>query len=463
MQIPKSALLKRFAATSTLAVLTACAGGGLSTPSPVVAPAAVSLATPTATVAKAVASSITSSQSNGIVYLTSTSGGHTARIGLNTAWGGSIVEVSLDGVNYVDEHDTGRNVQPSLYDGAAPYSNFDCSPCAGTWGWNPVLGGDKYNHGSPVSNVALGATSIAVTGTALEWNPDDKGGGANTAVPSDVTVQQTVSVVSGAPLAFHVHMTTTYAGSQQHYHHLQELPAVYAGSQYNKFTYYGGTSPWTNGSLSSATTSTTSRQYYTSEQWAAFANSSGSGLTVYVPGQYPLTSAGSCTCGGGSGPTGNAFSYFMTLTPASVGPGTVIQQDLYLIPGNVAAARITVYGIHQTASSADTVPPIVALEAPAAGATLSGVSYVSGWAIDNVAVASVTVLVDGKLLGNTTTTIPRSDVVAAYPHVASSTAGWAIALDSSTLGNGAHTVLVKVQDSSGNVTVMPPVSVTVAN
>jgi len=54
-------------------------------------------------------------------------------------------------------------------------------------------------------------------------------------------------------------------------------------------------------------------------------------------------------------------------------------------------------------------------------------------------------------------------VVAAYPHLAGSTAGWALALNSSTLSNGPHTVLVKVQDSSGNVSVMPPVTVNVAN
>jgi len=36
-------------------------------------------------------------QSNGILYLESFSSGHIARVGLNTAWGGSIVEVSIDG------------------------------------------------------------------------------------------------------------------------------------------------------------------------------------------------------------------------------------------------------------------------------------------------------------------------------------------------------------------------------
>lgn len=457
-------ILWRAVGAGLLAAITACTGNVEPTRSASAAPAAAAvLAAPSAKAASSAKSGISTSQSGGIVYLTSTSGGHTARIGLNTAWGGAIVEVSLDGVNFVDAHDTGREVQPSLYDGAAPYTNFNCSPCNGTWGWNPVLGGDKYNHGSPVTNVALGTTTLSVAGTALEWNPDDKGGGAGVPVVSDVTVQQTVSVVSGSPLAFHVHMTTTYTGKVQHYSMMQELPAVYAGSQYNRFMYYGGTTPWSNGALSTATTTATSTQYYTGEQWGAFANSSGSGLTVYVPGQYPFTSVGSCTCGGGSGPTGNAFSYFLNLTPATIGPGSVITQDLYLIPGSVTTARSTVYAIHQTASNADTVPPLAAVEAPAAGATLTGTSYISGWAIDNVAVSSVTVLVDNVLLGTTPTTIARADVVAAYPHVASATSGWAVALNSAALSNGPHTVLVKVQDSSGNVTIMPPVSVTVKN
>lgn len=52
-----------------------------------------------------------------VLYLQSRANGHTARIGMDTHWGGAIVDISLDGAQYVNAHDTGRAVQPALDDG----------------------------------------------------------------------------------------------------------------------------------------------------------------------------------------------------------------------------------------------------------------------------------------------------------------------------------------------------------
>ncbi len=87
-------------------------------------------------------------QTGSVLYLESDSGTDASRIGLQTGWGGSIVEVSLNGTNFVNEHDTGREVQAAEYDGNAQYDG--CAGCTGTFGWNPVQGGDKYDQGSPV-------------------------------------------------------------------------------------------------------------------------------------------------------------------------------------------------------------------------------------------------------------------------------------------------------------------------
>src|SRR5690348_2433794 len=63
----------------------------------------------------------TTSQQGSRLVLQNQTRTETVRLGLDTAWGGSIVEVSLNGTNFVNAHDTGREVQPAFYDGNAQH------------------------------------------------------------------------------------------------------------------------------------------------------------------------------------------------------------------------------------------------------------------------------------------------------------------------------------------------------
>ena len=54
----------------------------------------------------------TTFQSGSLLVLQNQTVSDTVCIGLETNWGGSIVEVSLNGTNYGNAHDTGREVQP---------------------------------------------------------------------------------------------------------------------------------------------------------------------------------------------------------------------------------------------------------------------------------------------------------------------------------------------------------------
>ena len=71
----------------------------------------------------------------------------------------------------------------------------------------------------------------------------------------------------------------------------------------------------------------------------------------------------------------------------------------------------------------DTTPPTVSITAPAAGATLSGSTTVTGTAADNVGVVGVQFKVDGQAIGTEDTTAPYS-------------VGW----DTTQLINGTHTL-----------------------
>jgi hypothetical protein len=97
-------------------------------------------------------------QSGLVLYLESDSGTDVSRIGLETAWGGSIVEVSLNGTDYVNESGTGREVQaaqtqfsPELY-ASEQWGAFVNSSDQGLTvfvpGMAPYIGGFAY-AGSP--------------------------------------------------------------------------------------------------------------------------------------------------------------------------------------------------------------------------------------------------------------------------------------------------------------------------
>src|SRR5205814_6321847 len=94
----------------------------------------------------------------------------------------------------------------------------------------------------------------------------------------------------------------------------------------------------------------------------------------------------------------------------------------------------------------DTTPPTASMTAPAAGATVSGTITLSANAADNVGVAGVQFLVDGASAGVEDTTAP-----------------YAIAYDTSALGNGTHSFAARARDAAGNTTTSAAVAVTVSH
>lgn len=108
--------------------------------------------------------------------------------------------------------------------------------------------------------------------------------------------------------------------------------------------------------------------------------------------------------------------------------------------GNTGVTNVSV-----SFSNADTTPPTVSVSTPAAGASVAGTVNVAGAAADNKALAKVELSVDGGTY-----------------RLATGTSAWSLALDSTTLANGSHTLTARATDTSGN-TSTASVSVTVAN
>src|SRR4029078_11315247 len=94
----------------------------------------------------------------------------------------------------------------------------------------------------------------------------------------------------------------------------------------------------------------------------------------------------------------------------------------------------------------ETAAPTVAVTAPAAGASVSGVTALSVNASDNVLVAGVQYLLSGAPVGTEVTSAPFST-------------SW----DTRLVLNGSYTLSARVRDAAGNTATSAGVTVTVGN
>jgi hypothetical protein len=385
------------------------------------------------------------------------------QFGVEPRCGGTLVEVSVRGRNVVNNADcTGRQVQVALYDGNARYD--DCSGCQGLWGWDPVQGGDIHNFGSPLLAQRVTPDSVYIATRPNEWYPDNKGGGPGQPVPSDVIIEQTASFMPEYRYAVRLHYRITHLASDTHASAVQEFPAVYVNSEYDRFVSYAGTKPWTGGAPSWDVLTAPGQpvpERYLPEHWAALVDEAGVGLTVYVPQQYPYGAG--LQLPGAPGEFGLGANYFRPHVPFTFGPGSVLEGDVYVIAGDYRQARQDIEALNDRgAASGDMLPPFGWLDAPIANQTLTASVPIAGWVLDDGEVAGVEVFVDGTAVGTGAYGLSRPDVATVYPH-APERVGFSYALDTRRFADGPHELLVRATDKAGHVTALPEVPIVVHN
>ncbi len=385
------------------------------------------------------------------------------QFGVEPRCGGTLVEVSVGGRNFVNNSDcTGRQVQAALYDGNAQYDS--CSGCQGAWGWDPVQGGDIHNFGSPLLAKRVTADSVYIATRPNEWYPDNKGGGPGRPVPSDVIIEQTASFVPGLRYAVRLHYRITHLNSDTHASAVQEFPAVWVNQEYNHFVSYEGTRPWTGAPLTATLLSgpeQASPQRFMPEHWGSLVNDEGVGLTVYVPQQYPY--AIGFQFSGTPGVFGSGANYFRPHVPFTFGPGSIFEADIYVIAGDYRQARQDIGALHdRRPPSGDILPPFGSLDLPRANQAVAGIVPVAGWLVDDVEIARVEVVVDGVPAGTASYGQNRPDVATVFPH-APEQIGFSYPLDTRRYANAPHRLLIRAIDRAGNVTVLPEISIAVRN
>ena len=380
-----------------------------------------------------------------MLYLETDTSTETTKVGLREAWGDSIVEVSLNGTNYVNSDDPGRQIQTSLWDGNANYNT--------SWGYNPIEAGDHFNDGSPVLAATLNPDSIYTKTQPIQWAPENLGGGPGNPVRGDAYIEKSISVVPGYNKVFKVHYKITHFGTDSHAVAPQELPVMYVNPTIPNFFYYAGNAPWTNGALSQLTMPGSCCTYfYTPESWGAYVDNSNNGIGLFTPGQFPDS----------KGFNAGSTLQFTPTSPYSWDPGSVLEFDTYIVVGSLIEIRAAVNDLHTQETGPTPFTALGYFSATASEPLSGNASPLQGWVWSPAGIAGLDVFVDGNKVGSATYHISDPGVATVFPG-APPDVGFQYLLDTTKLTNGAHAVIVKATDTNGKVATMATAQVTVSN
>lgn len=241
------------------------------------------------------------------------------KIGVNLEWGGalsymedtdsSVEAVKKDGriyvdsgaserygsravtrhVNLINRHDTGRLIQQSYY-GVRDSETYVNGYYTALWRYNPVQGGNMFGDSSKLVDLNVTDSSIYIKCRPMDWAKD-------AASIAPCYMEATYSFVENT---VHTECRFVDFSGYEPTKTTQELPAFYCVEPLNRFVYYGGSEPWTDGEVSAEPDlpfwgGPNKKRFKATEHWAAFtgefADSFGIGLytperDTFIPGVY---------------------------------------------------------------------------------------------------------------------------------------------------------------------------------
>ena len=208
-------------------------------------------------------------------------------LGIRLAWGGGISSLvdSQDGnnsiSNLINNYDTGRLVQQSYYGTYTGYENVTYG--GNKWQYNPVQGGDYAQNPSRLIDFELNAagTSAYIKSQPRDWALNN----------GEITKSYMENVYTVYTDRIQVdNRFTEWSGFTDNMSRHQELPAFYTLSYLGTYTYYNGTSPWTDAPLTTHTSLGNwagsdqywAMKYNNTETWSAWYNGNY-GIGLYTP------------------------------------------------------------------------------------------------------------------------------------------------------------------------------------
>lgn len=380
----------------------------------------------------------------------------TVRLGVDTAWGGAIREIWLNGQNLINNYDGGRLLAVSFYDSDRP----PASSHPNDTGWNPTPS-DMYDNLNPPLEYSFADNELYTQARYIQWYPDDKGGGPGQPVPTDIYVETWITFY-GTPDTVRVSYRLTNRGGESHAIASQEFPFAYIRTPFHRYVTYAGDDPWTHGPeliRDMPSQGTGGEQTVTAERWAGFVNPNDEGLVVWAPQSYGEFSYGFFD---NPGPEENSTLYLLPRAFLGIPPGFSREVRVFLLLGNWRHSRDRIYELHDALRFADIMPSFGTVDAPASGATVSGALSVDGWAVDDHGVAEIEIRLDGRAIGLAQYGHARPDVDRDYPGLSGGPDfGFRFELDTALLPNGLHVLEAVATDLSGNTFALRPGPITI--
>jgi hypothetical protein len=137
------------------------------------------------------------------------------------------------------------------------------------------------------------------------------------------------------------------------------------------------------------------------------------------------------------------------------GTPTLAGTSVFVVRLTDSASQSVTRTLAITVKPADKLAPFGVLETPDVRATLNSVASGSGWALDNVGVVEVDVLIDNQKAGVAIYGLNRPDIAAVwttFPDAVHS--GFSFTIDTSKFATGDHTLAIQLFDAAGNVTIV---------
>ena len=230
----------------------------------------------------------------------------THKLGIDLLWGGAlsyledldsnVQAVSVDGqikvdsnaserynaesvnnnVNLINRNDTGRLVQQSYY-GTLDYDHGVYME--NDWRYNPVQGGNQFNDASKIVDLRVTDTELYIKCRPLDWAKEKE----------HITPSYMEATYSLENNGVHAKCRFVDFSGYPEAESTQEIPAFYCIEPLNKFVYYKGDKPWTNGKLTNEPDlifwpDAGYPNFYSKENWSAFTGEfeDSFGIGVYV-------------------------------------------------------------------------------------------------------------------------------------------------------------------------------------